>query len=117
MVIVHASERDFMVFGLEIVGFTRWKSYNESPNVERFRSWYRPSPKISKIWSDLQTTMNMLCRVASDANPFHLLLALRFLKAYPTETELAGQFQRSNNSAARKWSSFYVKKIQLPSKV
>ena len=100
-----------MMFGLEIAGFKkRLESYKESENLERFWIWYGPSPRIcSKIWSDLQTT-NVLCRVACDANPLHLLLALWFLKAHPAETELVEQFHKSNKTV-HKLSAFSVKKF------
>jgi hypothetical protein len=48
----------------------------------------------------------MECCIASNANPLHLILALKMLRAYTTEIELAGLFGLSEKTV-RKWSSIY----------
>ena len=105
------TDQQFMILGLESAGFTGWERTSNAANVERFRCWYGPRPKCcEKIWFDLQNSVE--CCIGSDANPLHFLLALRFLKGYPTETELAETFAMSEKTV-RKWTSFYVQKIQL----
>jgi len=103
----------FLKLGLETAGFIRWKTYKEDANVERFRGWYGCSPTTCEtIWIALQRSNNDECRIGRDANPLHLLLALRFLNAYCTEKELSGMFNMSEKSA-RKWSGRYTRSIQL----
>ena len=103
----------FMRLGLQIAGFDKWETYMEHTNIARFRAWYGPTPTTcAKVWLDLQSSTVDGCSIGSDANPVHLLLALRFLKAYPSETELAGTFQISEKSV-RKWSAAYTRKLQL----
>ena len=107
------TDQQFMILGLESAGFSGWERTSNATNVERFRCcWYGPRPKCcEKIWFDLQNSVE--CCIGIDANPLHFLLALRFLKGYPsTETELAGTFAMSEKTV-RKWTSFYVQKIQL----
>jgi hypothetical protein len=38
---------------------------------------------------DLQSTTDEECCIKGDTNPVHLLLALRYLKGYPTEGHVA----------------------------
>jgi hypothetical protein len=96
------TDQQFLILGLESAGFTAgWERTSNATNVERFRCWYGPIPKCcEKIWFDLQNTVE--CCIGSDANPLHFLLALRFLKGYPTETELAGTFAMSEKSDSEK---------------
>ena len=105
------TDQQFLILGLESAGFTGWERTSNARNVERFRCcWYGPRPKCcEKIWFDLQNSAE--CWIGSDANPLLFLLALRFLKEYPTETELAGTFamsektdfiSRPENSAAKR---------------
>ena len=103
----------FMRLGLRIAGFDKWEAYMEHTNIARFRAWYGSTPKTcAKVWLDLRSSTVDGCSIGADANPMHLLLALRFLKAYPSETELAGTFQISEKSV-RKWSAEYTRKLQL----
>ena len=72
--------------------------------------WTKTKVFCEKIWFDLQNSVE--CCIGSDANPLHFLLALCFLKGYPSaETELAGTFamsektdfiSRPENSAAKR---------------
>ena len=105
------TDQQFMILGLESAGFSGWERTSNARNVERFRCWYGPRPKCcEKIWFDLQNSVE--CCIGIDANPLHFLLALRFLKGYPSaETELAGTFamsektdfiSRPENSAAKR---------------
>ena len=106
------TDQQFMILGLESAGFTGWERTSNATNVERFRCWYGPRPKCcEKIWFDLQNSVEC-CIGSDDANQLHFLLALRFLKGYPTETELAGTFATSETTV-RKWTSFYIQKIHL----
>jgi hypothetical protein len=102
------SSLSFMELGLEMAGFKHWRSYKEKGKVERFRSLFGAAPTTCEtIWADLQVTGHL----TGDENRLGLLLALRFLKAYPTEKELSGMFQMSDK-IVRKWVKVYVRKIQ-----
>ena len=104
-----------MALGLELAGFKRWERCMEKTNMECFRGLYRPKQPVTcceNIWVDLQTASDEECRIESNTNSLHHLLALRFPKAYPTEKELAGTFDISEKTV-RKWSALYVQKIQL----
>ena len=89
-------DQQFMILGLESAGFSDWERTSNATNVERFRCWYGPRPKCcEKIWFDLQNSVEC-CFGSDDANQLHFLLALCFLKGYPSaETELAGTFAMS----------------------
>jgi hypothetical protein len=76
-------------------------------------SHYGSLPVVyAQIWEDLQTTGIQEASIAghkTDSACF--LLAIHFLKAYPTETEQAGVF-RVCEKTARKWGWFFAGKIQ-----
>ena len=113
MAMIPFDQVSFMKLGLETAGFSRWEMYLEHTNIDRFRGWYGSRPTVCEtVWRMLQWSVNEECRIGSDANPMHLLLALRFLKAYSTELELAGQF-KITEKAVQKWSGMYVRKINL----
>ena len=110
--VVSITEEKFMALGLDIAGFKNWEICKEKTNMERFQGWYEAKTKTcAAIWADLQMTTDEVGRIESDANPVHLLLALRFLRAYPSELELSGSFQMSEKTV-RKWSDLFVRKIQ-----
>ena len=95
--IVHISAHSFMGMGLETAGYRSWQTYKEEKNVERFKAWFGAKPiSCEKIWSDLQTTTINEARIEKNANPLHLLLALHFLKAYPTENKLTAIFNMNS---------------------
>ena len=113
MVVISISAIACMGMGLELAGYKRWQSYKEGKNVEHFKAWFGAKPiSCEKIWVDLQTTTNEEARIKKSANPLHLLLALHFLKAYPTEKKFAAIFSMSEVTV-RKWSSLYIRKLQL----
>ena len=106
---------DMLRKGLELGGFdrSRQKKVRRAQNLERFRALYGSNPVVyAEIFEDLQTTEIAEARVDSDmicVDSF--LMALHFLKCYPTENQLSGLFQICEKSA-RKWAWFYAKKIQ-----
>jgi hypothetical protein len=61
---------------------------------------------------DLQTITDKEGRIEGDENPVFLLLALRFLRAYPTEIELSATFQMTQKTV-RTHCSVWVRKLQL----
>jgi hypothetical protein len=97
---------DLMSIGLELVGFGayRQKSVQRATNLKRFKSFYGSAPVVyANIWEDLMTTDIEEARVSpSDAVLKNYLLAIHFLKVYPTDERLAGQFKTCVKTA-RKW--------------
>jgi len=107
------SEMEFMQIGLETAGYVRWRDYEMETNIRNFRAHYGPLPKsCMQMWSDMQESENEDCKLEPDAKPVHLLIALRFLRKYPTETDLASFF-RMTEKTVRKWVHIFVKKISL----
>jgi hypothetical protein len=107
------TESDFMSLGLDIAGFKNWRRSKKKSNLERFQAWYSANPLIcAKIWVDLQTITDEEGRIEGDENPVFLLLALRFLRAYPTEIELSATFQMTQKTV-RTHCSVWVRKLQL----
>lgn len=106
---------DMLQKGLELGGFDRYRQKNvrRAQNLERFRALYGSNPVVyAEIFEDLQTTQIAEAWVDSDmlcVDSF--LMALHFLKCYPTENQLSGLFQICEKST-RKWAWFYAKKIQ-----
>lgn len=101
--------------GLEHVGFDRARQQNVSKrtNIRRFMAHFGSSPVVyAQVWEDLQTTAILQARIdatKSDADSF--LMAVHFLKCYPTEDELSGRFQICEKTA-RKWAWYFATKIQ-----
>jgi hypothetical protein len=107
------TDGDFMTLGLDIAGFKRWRSCKEETNIERFKAWFAANPKTcAAIWLDLQVSTEEGGRIESDANPSFLLLAFRFLKAYPTKKVLSGTFQMTEKTV-RTHCSAWVHKLHL----
>ena len=109
MVLLTFSHDDFLTLGLKMLGFsekTIEKTCNAT-NVERFRDSYYTYPKIASIlFDDLQKV-----DWATNVKPRHLLLALYYLKKYPTKHAMAA-FLHETEKTALKWAHRYIKMIQ-----
>jgi hypothetical protein len=104
----------FLDYGLGRVGFSeRQLQVARVTKLERFRSYFGINPNVcAEIFVGLQTTAVNDARIESrEISMKFLLLALYFLKCYPTEALLTGTFGMSEKSS-RKWVKFYVVKIQ-----
>ncbi len=70
---------------------------SQSTNLSRFRSHYGSNPFVySEIWEDLQTLPFPEAKISIDGVFVKLhsfLLALFFMKCYPTEPHLAATFK------------------------
>lgn len=101
-----------MGLGMYLAGHHNWKRRKEETNVEVFKTHYGACPKVcERVWSDLQTSEDPSLRVGSKDSPLHLLLGLRYLKAYPKDTELCGFFKIPSKEAMTKWRNLYVGKL------
>lgn len=107
------SANEFFVLGLETAGHKRWRQHKPCPKMERFRHRYGVTPQTcAEIWRDLSLSETEECRLATSANPLHLLLAFRFLFKCHEEEELGVFFHLSPNTD-RKWTRLCVVKIKL----
>jgi hypothetical protein len=114
MVII-VSVDQMLVQGLRLVGFNlqRVQNVSQKENLARFRAHYGSNPIVyTKIWEDLQVTP---CHDAlvdcKHADLALFLMAIHFLKCYPTEAQLAATFRVCERSV-RKWCRYYACKIQ-----
>jgi hypothetical protein len=115
MVMILAAD-EILRKGLTLANFSRRRqawSLLDSKSVERFKAFFGSHPVVyAAIWEDLQTTEIAEARIDDfKTNADQFLMAIHFLKCYPTEAQLAGLFQICEETA-RKWVWFYVKKIQ-----
>lgn len=82
-------------------------------NLERFKALYGSNPVVyAEIFEDLQ--MTQIAEAYVDPKLLFVdsfLMALHFLKCYPTENQLSGLFKFCEKTA-RKWGWFYARKIQ-----
>jgi hypothetical protein len=102
------TEWEFMALGMHLAGPPNWERRNHETNVRAFVSHYGACPMVcERVWWDLQTNEE---EDGSINFPVHLLLALRFLKAYPKDDELCGFFGMSNGTMW-KWRDLYVSKL------
>ena len=109
----------FLQIGLEMDGFTRWKSYKYTANLKRFTDHYGMLPStVAKVWQMLRDSNVPAARLEKNAKPTHLLLALSFLWNYETEQGYSRDFKMTKKTG-RKWHWIYVRKIAalLPSLV
>lgn len=104
--------------GLVLVGFSaiRQGKVSRSTNLGRFRSHYGSNPSVyAKIWEDLQTLPIPEAHIDSREGQFinldNFLLAMHFLKCYPTETQLAASFKVCEKTAG-KCSWFFAQRVR-----
>lgn len=101
--------------GLQMGGFDdyRQQRVRRVQNLERFKGLYGSTPKVySQIFEDLQTTEIAEARV--DPKTLCIdsyLMAIHFLKCYPTENRQSGLFKICEKTA-RKWAWFYSERIR-----
>jgi hypothetical protein len=102
--------------GLELQGFertTRQSKASHELNESRFKSFYGSKPIVyAQLWEDLQTTAIPEARIDARTTTIdHFFMSLYFLKCYPKESKLAGDF-KIGEKTARKWSWDFIKKIR-----
>ena len=100
MALVHFASEEFMVVGLQLCGFSQQtigrNCYNT--NLERFKDSYYVTPTVcSLVFQDIQR--DDIPNKIYKPNPKYLLLALRYLKKYPTKHEMAGFLDCCGNTA------------------
>jgi hypothetical protein len=104
---------EIMRQGLELAGFDhrRINSSGRVGNYRRFKAWYGSSPIVyAQIWEDLLTTEIAEARIRPKDDLDHFLLALYFLRTYPTEANRSGIFKMCEKTV-RKWTWYFAGKI------
>ena len=99
--------------GLELAGFSNYtiQRNEKKRNLERFKdSFYASHQTAEHIFSDIQDEDLGESRIVKP-NPIYLLLALFYLKKYPTKHALAA-FLDSTEKTVLTWDRRYVKAIQ-----
>jgi hypothetical protein len=98
---------DLMSIGLELVEFnaSRQANVKRATNLKRFKSFYGSAPVVNaNIWADLLTTNIKEARLSwLEACIENYLLAIHFLKVYPTDDMLAGKLKMCVKTA-QKWA-------------
>ncbi|CAB9527100.1 hypothetical protein SEMRO_1942_G306740.1 [Seminavis robusta] len=101
--------RQFLAFGMDILGVERWEFLKETSVIERFTNAYGAKPiTCEQMWTDLIS----MGEVNKKSKPMHLFIALRFLYKNDTELDLMSFFKIGSDNTIRKWCWSYVKKIQ-----
>ena len=115
MVLLILTPDEVLREGLELVGcdYRQQQRVGRATNLVHFKSFYGSNPVVyAEIWEDLQTTDNQEARIDADCcDVSSFLMAMNFLKLYGTEQARAVLFKICEQSA-RKWSWFFVKKVQ-----
>ena len=111
MLVVTADE--ILRQGLRHGGFKKCRQ--SDANLRRFKSFYGSHPVVyAQIFEDLQTTDIPEARIITTKPGVTLdnfLLAIHFLKVYPTRERSAGMFHMGEQTAA-KWGWYFSKKVQ-----
>jgi hypothetical protein len=113
VLLVRFSTKEFLFLGLELAGFSGYtiRRNEKKMNLERFKDSFYASPQTAEdIFADIQGEDLGENRVAKP-NPIYLLLALFYLKKYPTKHALAA-FLDSTEKTVLAWAKRYVKAIQ-----
>ena len=113
MAIIRLSDNDFLRLGLRHSGFSNKTidHVRNTTNVVRFMDKFYVTPQTcSKIFDDVQLIENCGDDAIQKAKPLYLLMALCYLKKYPTKHELAG-FADCCEDTALAQSKRYAKAI------
>lgn len=105
-------EDQFLVTGLRIANYRSWQRCQAETNQERFRRAFGAVPlTVAKIWDDMRSSMDERIRLQQNANPLHLLLALRFLAKYQSYIDLGSYFHIQSQTTVQKYIKYYVPRL------
>jgi hypothetical protein len=113
MVLLTFSRDDFLFLGLELVGFSTYtiSRNGKDVNLRRFSDFFYASPDtIADLFRDIQDADLGEAQILKP-DPTYLLLAMLYLKKYPTKHALAA-FLDGNKKTGLTWAKRYVKSIQ-----
>jgi hypothetical protein len=111
MVILNVPSADWLTLGLELIGFSKARQKDLKTNLRQFAAHFGACPETcSAIFVDLQMTQIAAGRIARP-QVFYLLMALYWLKMYPTEHQTAATFEVDEKTVRNNvWK--YVRAIQ-----
>jgi hypothetical protein len=110
------TEDQILVQGLKLFNFEEYRTenVNDRQNNERFKAHFGSLPIVyARIWTALQEIDDPQASILYERGVTirKFLMAIHFLKCYPTESQLAGVFRMSERTA-RTWVWYFLKKIQ-----
>jgi hypothetical protein len=115
MLVVYSCD-EILEQGLLAVGIVDPSTICRESNLESFRSHYGSNPIVyAQIWEDLQTTEIEEAKISgavANTGLDYFLMAIHFLKCYPTEQQQVSRFRVSDRTA-REWTWFFLKKVQV----
>ena len=83
----------FLEIGLEAARVVGWTHCNRSTNVDRFKRFFGVIPETcAAMWNDLVDFTDDAVRLTAKDKPTCMLVVLRFLFLYETETNLGHFF-------------------------
>jgi Helix-turn-helix of DDE superfamily endonuclease len=89
-------------------GYCRWRYMQEETNIGRFKDAFGAMPlTCHQIWTALRDAG----KLAKTSKPVHLLLALRYLWKYDTQTDLGQFFHISSHVTVSRCVKEWVKLI------
>ena len=107
LTMIKLTEDEWLLLGLELAGHEAFRVHRtcQKTNQERFTSHYFANVKtVVALFDEIQST-------TKNAKPSHLLLALYYLKEYPTKAGAAA-FNKSTEKTALENAWSYIRKIQ-----
>lgn len=112
------TDNEIINVGLMLVGYSEVmvERVKDEENKSRFRSHFGSSSiACAQLWEALQVTNTEAARVEGSQLELekylrYFLMALHWLKCYPTETQREALFNL-NPKTCREWGWYFVKKI------
>ena len=104
----------FLGLGMTQCKYLIWATWLLSSAEQKFREAYGVTPQTAAdIWRDLHGTDIPEAVVGDGDNPYHFLLAIRFLFTYDTEGDLSIFSSISSHQTIREKCRVYARKMQL----
>lgn len=89
--VLRLSEQEMLFYGLAQAGIDRCSQQKQKheENVKHFKALYGSEPRVyAALWEDLQTTLLEDAHIDPKKDTFDgFLIAIHFLKCYPTQYE------------------------------
>ena len=93
MAVLSIPSADVLTLGLEFIGFSRARQNDHTANLRRFAAHFGACPETcSAIFVDFQMTQIATARITKP-QVFDFLMAMFWLKTYPTEHQTMGTFK------------------------
>ena len=115
MALLIFTTEEVLLQGLRLIGYKprQLNRVRRKTLYRRFKAHFGSNPKVyAEIWEALQQTDIADAKLTdpSEDDFNNYMMALYFMKAYPTEEEMSSRFG-VHEQTARKWVRFYVNKL------